>query len=110
MFILLGFLLPIILKNFPSLLKPTGFAFYFSFLIKVFQYFIDRSCNRDDLTLNILSTIIGYDIFLLFSKWFPIKTIKKSPGLNILEIFFMIQRKSKLILKSQEQFDTIRIL
>ncbi len=70
MFVPFGFLLPVVFKFFGSLLKTTGFAFCFSFLIEVFQYFIGRSCDIDDLILNTLGAIIGYGIFLLFSKWF----------------------------------------
>ncbi len=70
MFVPLGFLLPIVFKTFRSLLKTTRSAFCFSFLIEVFQYFIGRSCDIDDLILNTLGAVIGYGIFLLFSKWF----------------------------------------
>ena len=68
MFVPLGFLLPVVFKNFRSVFKTTILGFLFSFSIEVIQYFIGRSADIDDLILNTLGGIIGYGIFILFNK------------------------------------------
>ena len=68
MFVPLGFLLPVVFKNFRSTFKTTLLVFLFSFSIEVIQYFIGRSADIDDLILNTLGGIIGYGIFILFNK------------------------------------------
>ena len=68
MFVPLGFLLPVVFKNFRSAFKTTLLVFLFSFSIEAIQYFIGRSADIDDLILNTLGGIIGYGIFLLFDK------------------------------------------
>lgn len=74
MLIPLGFILPIV---FPSLRQwwKTGLCIMvFILCIEVFQYFIGRSADIDDLIMNTLGGLIGYAIMKLCNRCFGRKT------------------------------------
>ena len=64
----LGFLLPLIWKNYRNILKTTLFGFCFSLLIELSQLITTRATDIDDLIANTFGTIIGYIIWIIFSK------------------------------------------
>ena len=70
MFMPLGFLLPLIWKEFRRLYKVTITGFCFSFIIELCQLFCLRTTDIDDLIMNAIGTIIGYFVWLLFHKIF----------------------------------------
>ena len=66
----LGFLLPFIWKEYRKLYKTTVVGFCFSLLIELSQLITTRATDVDDLIANTLGTIIGYFIWMVFSKLF----------------------------------------
>ena len=66
----LGFLLPLIWKKYRNILKTTLFGFCFSLLIELSQLITTRATDIDDLVANTFGTIIGYIIWIIFSKIF----------------------------------------
>ena len=64
----LGFLLPLIWKNYRNILKTSLFGFCFSLLIELSQLITTRATDIDDLIANTFGTIIGYIIWIIFSK------------------------------------------
>lgn len=78
MLIPLGFILPIV---FPSLRKWWKTGFYvmtFVLCIEVFQYFMGRSADIDDLIMNTLGGLIGYAMMKLCNRCFGKKTCWKN--------------------------------
>ena len=65
-----GFILPAALPVFQRFFRTMLCAACFSFLIEFAQYFIGRSSDIDDFLQNTIGGVIGYLIFLLFSKLF----------------------------------------
>lgn len=64
----LGFLLPLIWKNYRNIFKTTLFGFGFSLLIELSQLITTRATDIDDLIANTCGTIIGFIIWITFSK------------------------------------------
>lgn len=75
MFIPFGFILPAALPVFRRFFRTMLCAACFSFLIEFAQYFIGRSSDIDDFLQNTIGGVIGYLIFLLFSKLFQTSRI-----------------------------------
>lgn len=67
MFVPLGFICPVALKNMRKFWKNTLGMALFSFVIEFIQYFIGRTADIDDLLLNTFGGIIGFGIFYIFS-------------------------------------------
>ncbi len=68
MFVPLGFVLPIALPRLRTFGKSARTMAIFSLSIEVFQYFIGRATDIDDLLLNTLGGILGYGLFRCFSR------------------------------------------
>lgn len=64
----LGFLLPLIWKNYRNIFKTTLFGLGFSLLIELSQLITTRATDIDDLIANTCGTIIGFIIWITFSK------------------------------------------
>ena len=75
LFIPLGLLLPIIGAKFRKLGNVIIVGAGFSFAIEVCQLFNRRSTDIDDLLMNTLGVLVGYCIWLAFSKLFNINKI-----------------------------------
>lgn len=67
MFLPLGFIVPIALPRLRTFWKSARAMLLFSLSIEVFQYFIGRATDIDDLLLNTLGGILGYGLFRCFS-------------------------------------------
>ena len=63
----LGFLLPFIWKECRSVGKTVFIGAMFSMLIEISQLFNFRALDIDDLTANILGTLVGYLVWKVFS-------------------------------------------
>jgi len=67
MFIPLGFFIPIVFERMRKLWKTVLTVAILTFSVEIFQYFIGRSSDIDDVIANILGGIIGYGIFIIFN-------------------------------------------
>ena len=84
MFMPLGFLLPLIWKNFRNAKKVVLMGFLMSLAIEICQLFNIRTTDIDDLMMNTLGAVIGYFIWKLTKRLF--KNINhKSISLSKLE-------------------------
>lgn len=70
MFMPLGFLLPLIWKNFDKAYKAMLFGFCMSLAIELAQLMCLRTTDINDLIMNTLGTLIGYLCWKLFSLLF----------------------------------------
>lgn len=70
MFMPLGFLLPLIWKKYRKLSKTVIAGFVFSLSIELCQLFNRRQTDIDDILMNVLGTILGFGIWLIFNKLF----------------------------------------
>lgn len=72
LFIPLGFLLPSVFERMRKIYTLLPTALCFSVSIEVFQYFIGRVSDVDDVIANTLGAVIGFVIFKIFEnkKWF----------------------------------------
>lgn len=68
----LGFLLPFIWKECRSVGKTVFIGAMFSMLIEISQLFNFRALDIDDLTANILGTLVGYLVWKVFTKIFGV--------------------------------------
>lgn len=68
LFVPFGFLLPLISKKCKKISKVLLFGFLLVLLIEFEQYFIGRSCDIDDLILNVLGVAFGYLLYRLVYK------------------------------------------
>lgn len=66
----LGFLLPLIWKDYRKIYKTTIAGLGFSLLIELSQLITTRATDIDDLIANTIGTVIGYLIWKVFSKIF----------------------------------------
>ena len=73
MFMPLGFLLPLIWQKYRTFPKTILLGFLFSLFIELGQLFNRRQTDIDDLMMNVLGTILGYCLWLLFNKIFKTK-------------------------------------
>lgn len=69
MFIPFGFLVPAIWKERRSLKKIALMGFGLSFIIETLQIFTFRCTDIDDLIFNTLGAILGYYIWIIFSRF-----------------------------------------
>jgi len=74
MFMPLGFLLPFIWYNYRTMHKTIITGLGFSFAIELGQLFNLRVTDIDDLLMNTVGTVIGFLIWLIFSKLFCLKS------------------------------------
>ena len=70
MFMPLGFLLPLIWKNFRNAKKVVLMGFLMSLAIEICQLFNMRTTDIDDLLMNTLGTLVGYCCWKVFSLIF----------------------------------------
>lgn len=97
LFIPMGFLLPVIWREFRSIKKVIFMGLAVSLMIEVLQIFTFRLTDIDDLITNTLGTALGYYIAKVFSFKLPLKiyindkniTVKYEP-IVILAITFLI--------------------
>lgn len=66
----LGFLLPLIWKDYRKIYKTIIAGLGFSLLIELSQLITTRATDIDDLIANTIGTVIGYLIWKVFSKIF----------------------------------------
>lgn len=66
----LGFLIPLIWKDYRKLYKTAALGIGFSLLIELSQLITTRATDVDDLIANTLGTIIGYFIWKVFAAIF----------------------------------------
>lgn len=93
MFIPLGFIFPVAFKRARKFWKTTACMILFSFFIGFVQYFIGRSADIDDLMLNTLGGILGYLVFLAFSKMFKEKSYGKNSMGSLLKTFVKTNKR-----------------
>lgn len=70
MFLPIGFF-SALLSDKPHWWKSTLWTFGTSLFIEVFQLFVSRGTDVDDLILNTLGGFVGYEVFFLFRRVFP---------------------------------------
>ena len=70
LFLPLGIFIPVVWKTKRDLKQVTLLAFFISFSIEFFQYFIGRFSDIDDIITNVLGAIIGYFIFKMCDSIF----------------------------------------
>lgn len=69
LFMPLGFFIPIVFKNKRKLYKTVFISFSITFGVEIFQYFIGRSSDIDDIITNLFGAMIGYFIFKIFHQF-----------------------------------------
>lgn len=72
LFMPLGFLLPLLWKEYRSIGKTIFFGIKISLLIELSQLFLVRSTDINDVILNAFGTLLGYLSYLLVSFLFPL--------------------------------------
>lgn len=66
-FLPFGFISPVIIKNITNIKKIIILSFIFSFSIELLQFLLNSGISDiDDIILNILGSILGYNIYKLF--------------------------------------------
>lgn len=73
LFMPLGFLMPVIWKEYRSMKKTVLFGFGVSVMIELLQMFTFRLTDIDDLIFNTIGAVAGYYIYILFLKYKPEK-------------------------------------
>jgi len=71
LFIPFGLFLPMLYPKADVFWKVTLAGLCFSFLIEIWQLFLPRASDIDDLILNVSGTIVGYLLFLILKRIFP---------------------------------------
>ena len=74
LFVPFGVFAPIVFKQLRKFFFAALAVFVLTFGIEVFQFFIGRSSDIDDLMANLLGGIIGFVIFMAFGRLFKNKT------------------------------------
>ena len=82
MFMPLGFLLPLIWKNYQSLFRTALTGLGFSFGIEFCQLFNRRVSDVEDLLMNMLGTMLGWGIWLCFSYIVRLKYGRRNEGVG----------------------------
>lgn len=82
----LGFLLPFIWKECRSVGKTVFIGAMFSMLIEISQLFNFRALDIDDLTANILGTLVGYLVWKIFTKIFGVHLKTETVEIDDLEL------------------------
>lgn len=85
MFLPLGFLLPLIWKQYNHLLKTTLTGLFFSVGIELCQLLNRRASDIDDLLMNTFGTLIGWEIWKGFSQLIHLKYGRRNQGYGPLE-------------------------
>lgn len=80
MFIPLGFLLPLLWKEYQSLVRTAIIGFCFSCGIEFCQLFNRRVSDVDDLLMNTLGAILGWLIWIVFSRITHLKYGRRNQG------------------------------
>lgn len=80
MFMPLGFLLPLLWKEYQSLVRTAIIGFCFSCGIEFCQLFNRRVSDVDDLLMNTLGAILGWLIWIVFSHITHLKYGRKNQG------------------------------
>jgi glycopeptide antibiotics resistance protein len=70
-FVIIGFLTPLLWKRYEKMTNTVGFSFLISLFIETTQIFLPRATDVDDLIMNTLGGLIGYILYLLVKKGFP---------------------------------------
>lgn len=85
MFMPLGFLLPLIWKEYDNLLRTTITGFFFSIGIELCQLLNRRATDIDDLIMNTLGAMIGWGIWKGFSQLIHLKYARRNQGCGTFE-------------------------
>lgn len=80
MFMPLGFLLPLLWKEYQSLVRTAITGFCFSCGIEFCQLFNRRVSDVDDLLMNTLGAILGWLIWIVFSRITHLKYGRRNQG------------------------------
>lgn len=80
MFMPLGFLLPLFWKEYQSLVRTAIIGFCFSCGIEFCQLFNRRVSDVDDLLMNTLGAILGWLIWIVFSRITHLKYGRRNQG------------------------------
>lgn len=80
MFMPLGFLLPLLWKEYQSLVRTAIIGFCFSCGIEFCQLFNRRGSDVDDLLMNTLGAILGWLIWIVFSRITHLKYGRRNQG------------------------------
>lgn len=80
MFMPLGFLLPLLWKEYQSLVRTAIIGFCFSCGIEFCQLFNRRVSDVDDLLMNTLGAILGWLIWIVFSHITHLKYGRRNQG------------------------------
>lgn len=80
MFMPLGFLLPLLWKEYQSLVRTAIIGFCFSCGIEFCQLFNRRVLDVDDLLMNTLGAILGWLIWIVFSRITHLKYGRRNQG------------------------------
>ena len=80
MFMPLGFLLPLLWKEYQSLVRTAIIGFCFSCGIELCQLFNRRVSDVDDLLMNTLGAILGWLIWIVFSRITHLKYGRRNQG------------------------------
>lgn len=80
MFMPLGFLLPLLWKEYQSLVRTAIIGFCFSCGIEFCQLFNRRVSDVDDLLVNTLGAILGWLIWIVFSRITHLKYGRRNQG------------------------------
>lgn len=80
MFMPLGFLLPLLWKEYQSLVRTAIIGFCFSCGIEFCQLFNRRVSDVDDLLMNTLGAILGWLIWIVFSRIMHLKYGRRNQG------------------------------
>ena len=80
MFMPLGFLLPLLWKEYQSLVRTAIIGFCFSCGIAFCQLFNRRVSDVDDLLMNTLGAILGWLIWIVFSRITHLKYGRRNQG------------------------------
>ena len=73
MFIPLGIFMPVVFRKMRKFYATACTAFFVTFGVEFFQYFIGRSSDIDDIIANLTGGIIGYGIFKISNQLFQNK-------------------------------------
>lgn len=82
MFMPLGFLLPLLWKNYRSLSRVLLAGACYSLFIELCQLFNNRVTDINDLIMNTLGTLAGYLVWILFRRLFPRTGTRKELALS----------------------------
>lgn len=94
MFMPLGFLLPLIWKQFKSAWKVTCTGLLFSLAIELSQLLNIRDTDIDDLMMNTIGAFLGWILFCLFEKLFKNKKEKQIDSLERVKLSFLARHEA----------------